>query len=76
MVKANPTGQQPMPPSDEAPGPEKSKPFGVSEAKKKPGDGKTKYDKPSEASDDFAIDEKREKRVRGNEAPKDVSTPD
>lgn len=76
MVKANPTGQQPMPPSPKAPGEEKRKPFGASEAEERPGGGETKYDRPAEAADDFAIDEQREKRIRGNEAPKDVHVPE
>jgi hypothetical protein len=76
MVKKNPTGQQPMPPSEKAPGPEKLKPFGRSEAPDK-GPGKTPLDKPSKAEDDFAIDEQREKRIRGNESSrtKDVYVP-
>lgn len=75
MVKDNPTGQQPMPPSPKAPGPEKAKPFGESEAPEK-GEGETRYDVPAKGADDFAIDEQREKRIRGNEAPKDVHFPD
>ena len=75
MVKENPTGQQPMRPSPEPPGPEKAKPHGTSEAPDK-GAGKTKYDKPAKAADDFANDEQRKKEIRGNEAPKDVHVPD
>jgi hypothetical protein len=77
MVKNNPTGQQPMPPSHAAPGKEKRKPFGESKARDK-GPGKTKFDVPSQAEDDFAIDEQREKRIRGNESSrrKDVHFPD
>ena len=75
MVKDNPTGQQPMPASPKAPGEEKRKPFGPSAAEDH-GNGETKYDVPSEAEDDFAIDEQREKRIRGNESPKDVHFPD
>ena len=41
-----------------------------------PEGGQTKYDKPSRADEDFAIDEERDKRIRGNEAPKDVADPD
>ncbi|MGB3408193.1 MAG: hypothetical protein WBA67_11940 [Jannaschia sp.] len=71
MVKKNPTGQQPMPEGAHKPGTAKENPFGESAADTAPEGEKTKYDKPSVASDDFAIDEQREKRIRGNEAPKD-----
>ncbi|WP_371153564.1 hypothetical protein [Jannaschia sp. 2305UL9-9] len=71
MVKANPDGQQPMPASPDPDEPEKKNHFGESKAQEKPRDGKTKYDVPAAAEDDFAIDEQRAKPIRGNEAPKD-----
>ena len=63
--------QQPIPDRDHAGGPEGKHTYGPSEAKPKPGAGKTKYDKPAEGADDFAIDELRDKPIRGNEAPKE-----
>lgn len=63
--------QQPIPERPHSPGDPKKNPYGQSEAEKKPGGGKTKYDKPADGADDFAIDEERDKRIRGNEAPKD-----
>ena len=71
MVKRNSTGQQPMPASPHAPGKPKEKPYGESAAKKTSDGGKTGYDVPAKAADDFAIDELREKRIRGNEATDD-----
>ncbi len=64
-------GQQPIPERDHVPGDPKKNPFGESEAAPRPGGGKTKYDKPSVAADDFEIDESRDKPIRGNESPKD-----
>jgi hypothetical protein len=72
MVSKNPTGQQPMPRSPKAPGKEKAKPFGPLGVEEKPEGGRTKFDVPSREEDDFAIDEQREKRIRGNEGPKDA----
>ncbi|QFU09993.1 hypothetical protein PARPLA_00444 [Rhodobacteraceae bacterium THAF1] len=40
--------------------------FGISEAEDK-GKGQTKYDKPSKPEDDVAIDERRDKPIRGPE---------
>ncbi|WGH78781.1 hypothetical protein [Jannaschia ovalis] len=71
MVKDNPDGQQPMPESPHRPGGDKGNPYGESEAARRPEGGKTKYDKPAKGADDFATDELREKRIRGNEAPKE-----
>ena len=71
MVKRNTTGQQPMQDGPHKPGPRKGSPYGPSEAPQTKTGGKTKYDRPSVAADDFAIDEQREKRIRGNEAPQD-----
>lgn len=64
-------GQQPLPDRDHAPGDPKENAYGGSEAKPKAGGGKTKYDQPSEAADDFEIDESRDKPIRGNESPKE-----
>lgn len=63
--------QQPIDEHAHKPGPEKGNPYGESEADRKETGGKTKYDKPAKAADDFATDEQREKAIRGNEAPKD-----
>ncbi|MCK0166507.1 hypothetical protein MWU52_02975 [Jannaschia sp. S6380] len=63
--------QQPIPERPHAPGAPKKNPYGESEAVEKPEGGRTKYDKPAEGADDFAIDEERDKRIRGNEAPDD-----
>lgn len=65
------TNQQPIPNRSHAPGPEGKDGFGPSEAKKSPEGGKTKYDVPSVAAEDFSIDEMRDKPIRGNEAPKE-----
>lgn len=67
---------QPIPERPHAPGDPKSDGFGPSEAEPRPEGGKTKYDVPAQAEDDFAIDEERDKQIRGNEAPKDVADPD
>jgi hypothetical protein len=78
MVRDNDDGQQPMPESPHRPGPSKGLGYGPSEAPGKEAadkpdgmTGKTKYDKPAKAEDDFNLDEMREKRIRGNEAPKE-----
>ncbi|MGB3553406.1 MAG: hypothetical protein WBA25_02075 [Jannaschia sp.] len=71
MVKSNDDGQQPMPEGDDAPGKPKERVYGESRAEKRPEGGKTKYDEPAVGADDFATDELREKRIRGNEAPDD-----
>ena len=65
------SSQQPIPERDHASAPEGKETFGESHADKKPEGGKTKFDVPSEGSEDFAIDELRDKPIRGNEAPKD-----
>lgn len=70
MVRKNEDGQQPMPEHSHRPGDPKENSYGESEAAPK-GGGKTKYDKPAKGADDFATDELREKRIRGNEAPKE-----
>ncbi|PWJ20876.1 hypothetical protein [Jannaschia seohaensis] len=67
MVRKTPTGHQPRPPSPRPPR--------TGKETTREGD-KTKYDTPSRAEDDFAIDEQREKRIRGDETPKDVHVPD
>lgn len=64
-------GQQPLPRNPDAPGPAKANPYGESAAERKPEGGKTKYDVPAEGADDFAIDELRDKRIRGNESVRD-----
>jgi hypothetical protein len=64
-------GQQPLPTHDERPGPEKANTYGESAAEKKPEGGKTKYDVPAKGADDFATDELRGKRIRGNESVDD-----
>ncbi|WP_299650123.1 hypothetical protein [uncultured Jannaschia sp.] len=64
--------QQPIPERNHAPGDPKENAYGESEAQPSAEGGKTKYDKPSEGSEDFSIDEDRDKRIRGNEAPKDT----
>ncbi|MEM7489952.1 MAG: hypothetical protein AAF390_12605 [Pseudomonadota bacterium] len=69
-------GQQPLPRHPDAPGPDKANPYGESAATPRTGGGETKYDQPAEGADDFAIDELRDKPIRGNEAPKDVADPD
>lgn len=71
MVKKNEDGQQPMPESPHRPGGDKKNPYGESKAEPKPEGGKTKYDKPAKGEDDFATDELREKRIRGNEGMKE-----
>lgn len=68
-------GQQPIPERPHSPGDPKKNPYGESEARERADDGKTKYDKPAEGADDFAIDEERDKRIRGNESEKDVADP-
>ncbi|WP_179379910.1 hypothetical protein [Jannaschia marina] len=67
---------QPIPDRPHAPGDPKDNAFGESRAKRQPDGGQTRYDKPARAADDFAIDEARDKRIRGNEAPKDVADPE
>ena len=64
-------GQQPLPEDDHAPGDPKRNPYGESAATPRPEGGKTDLDRPAEGADDFAIDEERDKPIRGNEAPKD-----
>lgn len=64
-------GQQPLPDRDHAPGDAKRNPYGESEAKPRPDGGKTDLDRPAKGVDDFAIDEERDKPIRGNEAPKE-----
>ena len=68
MVKDNDDGQQPMPPSPHKPGPPKENTYGESAAEERPEGGKTKYDEPAKGADDFATDEQRDKRIRGNES--------
>ena len=68
--------QQPIPDRSHPSGDPKGDNYGESKAEKKPEGGKTKYDKPAEGAEDFAIDEQRDKRIRGNESPKDVADPD
>ncbi len=63
--------QQPIPERPHAPGPEGKDGYGESAAEKKPEGGKTKYDQPAVGAEDFAIDEDRDKAIRGNEAPKE-----
>lgn len=63
--------QQPIPDRHHAKDREGKETFGPSNARPRPDGGKTKYDKPSEAADDFAIDELRDKPIRGNESPKE-----
>ncbi|CUH39111.1 hypothetical protein JSE7799_01832 [Jannaschia seosinensis] len=71
MVKDNDDGQQPMKPSPHKPGRPKENTYGESAADKKPEGGRTKYDKPAVGADDFATDEQRDKRIRGNESSVD-----
>ena len=68
--------QQPIPPKPDAPGADKENPYGPYEAEPRPGEERGRIDKPSTAADDLAIDEERGKKIRGNEAPKDVADPD
>jgi hypothetical protein len=64
-------GQQPLPARPERPGAEKANTYGESEAPERPEGGKTKYDVPAKGADDFATDELRDKRIRGNESVDD-----
>ncbi|WP_298432828.1 hypothetical protein [uncultured Jannaschia sp.] len=65
-------GQQPLPKGDDAPGHDRANPFGESAAEPQSDGGRTKYDKPATGADDFAIDELRQKRIRGNESSRDA----
>ncbi|CTQ50806.1 hypothetical protein [Jannaschia donghaensis] len=66
---------QPIPERPHPSGDPKSDNYAPVDVEPKPEGGKTKYDKPTDGADDFAIDEQRDKRIRGNEAPKDVADP-